>query len=35
MKLKLAEGAGFEPAREIIPLVFETSALNHSANPPK
>ena len=31
----VAEGVGFEPTRaKKTPLVFETSALNHSAIPP-
>ena len=32
----VAEGVGFEPTRAVqTPLIFETSALNHSAIPPK
>ena len=30
----VAEGTGFEPARAYHPLVFETNAIDHSANPP-
>ena len=31
----MAEGVGFEPTRAVqTPLIFETSALNHSAIPP-
>ena len=30
-----AEDAGFEPAEPEGSMVFKTTALNHSANPPK
>lgn len=29
-----AEGAGFEPAKGLLPRVFETRAIGHYANPP-
>ena len=32
--LNLAEGTGFEPVRGFPQLVFKTSAINRSANPP-
>ena len=30
----LAEGVGFEPTGRYRPLIFKTSAFNHSATPP-
>ena len=36
MTHELAEGEGFEPSMDCKPiLVFETSAFNHSATPPR
>lgn len=31
----IAEGTGFEPVDLLQPLVFKTSAIDHSANLPK
>ena len=30
----MAEGAGFEPAKGLLPRVFETRAIGRYANPP-